>query len=281
MATYVKPRHTLGLRPVLACASRRGFRVLAALARELSRFPLAPTCDLPSRSCWPVSPLASLRLDLARLLLALRRAVVFRGAGFVQRDGDGLLAALHLAALTAFAALNSPCLNSCMMRPSVLRCPVDALAMIIILIWAPFFPHVAQTPWHNRSSGYVGNRTEQDPTKLTSFSTLSALVVLRAVPTMRTSFDHAVRGNAADLPCSMGIFVADPSTDFYSDFERASKDSTIIQKGSSSGRIKLKAAGAQLHVVVEREPAGECLTACFREGLEKKICVPACGRWRM
>ena len=34
-----------------------------------SRRPRAPTCDLPSRSCWPVSPLASLRLFLARLRL--------------------------------------------------------------------------------------------------------------------------------------------------------------------------------------------------------------------
>ena len=32
---------------------------------ELSLRPLAPTCDLPSRSCCPVRPLASLRLLLA------------------------------------------------------------------------------------------------------------------------------------------------------------------------------------------------------------------------
>jgi hypothetical protein len=42
---------------------------LPPMARLDSRRPRAPTCDLPSRSCWPVSPLASLRLFLARLRL--------------------------------------------------------------------------------------------------------------------------------------------------------------------------------------------------------------------
>jgi hypothetical protein len=72
----------------------------------------------------------------------------------------------------------------------------------------------------------------------------------------------------------MGIFVAEPSTDFYSGFEHASEDSTIIEKGGNTGRIRLKAAGDRLHVVIEQEPAGECLIACFREGLERKILRP-------
>ncbi|HEY4264145.1 MAG TPA: hypothetical protein VGM72_02420 [Micropepsaceae bacterium] len=72
----------------------------------------------------------------------------------------------------------------------------------------------------------------------------------------------------------MGIFVAERSTDFYSDFEHATKDSTIIEKGGTSGRIRLKAAGNRLHVIIEQEPAGGCLIACFREGLERKILCP-------
>lgn len=73
----------------------------------------------------------------------------------------------------------------------------------------------------------------------------------------------------------MGILVAAPSTDFYSDFERSTEDSTIIARGGASGRIRLKAAGARLHVVVEQEPGGACLIACFREGLEKGVLKPS------
>jgi hypothetical protein len=73
----------------------------------------------------------------------------------------------------------------------------------------------------------------------------------------------------------MGILVAAPSTDFYSDFERSTEDSTIIAKGGLSGRIRLKASGARLHVMVEQEPAGACLIACFREGLERDLLKPS------
>jgi hypothetical protein len=72
----------------------------------------------------------------------------------------------------------------------------------------------------------------------------------------------------------VGILV-EPGTDFYSDFEHSTKDSTIIAKGGASGRIRLKAAGHRLHVVVENEPGGACLVACFREGLEKGVLHPS------
>jgi hypothetical protein len=42
---------------------------LPPIARVDSRLPRAPTCDLPSRSCWPVSPFVSLCLLLDRLRL--------------------------------------------------------------------------------------------------------------------------------------------------------------------------------------------------------------------
>jgi hypothetical protein len=73
----------------------------------------------------------------------------------------------------------------------------------------------------------------------------------------------------------VGILVAEPVTDFYSDFERSTENSTIIAKGGLSGRIRLKAAGTRLHVMVEQEPAGACLIACFREGLDKGILKPS------
>jgi hypothetical protein len=73
----------------------------------------------------------------------------------------------------------------------------------------------------------------------------------------------------------MGILVPEPNTDFYSDFEHSTADSTIIAKGGISGRIRLKAAGTRLHVMVEQEPAGACLIACFREGLEKGVLRPS------
>src|SRR6185437_7488671 len=45
---------------------------LPPIARLLSRRPCAPTCDLPSRSCWYVSPRASLRSILIRFRLFFR-----------------------------------------------------------------------------------------------------------------------------------------------------------------------------------------------------------------
>src|ERR1700722_19142658 len=45
---------------------------LPPIARLLSRRPRVPTCDLPSRSCWYVSPRASLRSVLTRFRLFFR-----------------------------------------------------------------------------------------------------------------------------------------------------------------------------------------------------------------
>ena len=75
------------------------------MARLLSRRPRAPTRDLPSRSCWDVSPRASLRSDFARLRLFSVLLSYFEAPGFLERDRNGLPPALDLAAFPFRAAL--------------------------------------------------------------------------------------------------------------------------------------------------------------------------------
>lgn len=68
--------------------------------------------------------------------------------------------------------------------------------------------------------------------------------------------------------------MAERKQDFYSSFEQPNDNSVIISRGPNDGRIALKAAGERLHVIVLGEPEGECLTGCFREGLDRGVLRP-------
>src|SRR6266436_2466303 len=63
-----------------------------------------------------------LALRFGKTALLLRLGVVFRGSGLVQRDGDGLLAALHLAALAPATALQLAMLE--LMHDAAFRLPL-------------------------------------------------------------------------------------------------------------------------------------------------------------
>src|SRR6185369_13102138 len=99
------------------------------IAGELSRRPFAPTWDLPSVSCWEVSPFASLRFVLVRFsrfsfgLSYLEAPASFNAMAIACR---------RLFTLPPFPSgplLSSPCSYSCMTRPTVLRCLGDVLGI--------------------------------------------------------------------------------------------------------------------------------------------------------
>ena len=104
------------------------------MARLLSRRPRAPTWDLPSRSCWKVSPRASFRLDLARLRLFSLALSYFDAPASLSAMAIAWRGLLTLPPLPLGPLLSSPCLNSCITRPMVLRCRGDVLAMAISTI---------------------------------------------------------------------------------------------------------------------------------------------------
>ena len=70
------------------------------------------------------------------------------------------------------------------------------------------------------------------------------------------------------------IPVINAGADFYRDVEVPSHGSVAISHGPPGGRIALKAAGDRLLVAVQGEPAGDCLTKSFREGLDKGVLQP-------
>ena len=76
---------------------------LPPIARVLSRWRRRRRATCPRAPAAPFS--ARLLASVRRRLRALRRALPVGGAGFAERDGDGLTAVLHLAALAAGAAL--------------------------------------------------------------------------------------------------------------------------------------------------------------------------------
>jgi len=103
------------------------------MARELSRRPRAPTRDLPSRSCCPVSPRASLRLVLAKFLLFSEVLSYFEAPASLSAMAMACRLLLTLPPAPLRPLFSSPCLNSCMTRPVVLRWRGDDRAMRLLL----------------------------------------------------------------------------------------------------------------------------------------------------
>src|SRR5262249_37576089 len=99
------------------------------MARLLSRRPRAPTCDLPSRSCCAVSPCASLRSDRDRLRRFSALLSYFDAPDSLSAMAMAWRRLLTLPPCPPGPLLSSPCLNSCMTRPAVLRCRGDDLGM--------------------------------------------------------------------------------------------------------------------------------------------------------
>ena len=108
---------------------------LPPIARVDSRLPRAPTCDLPSRSCWPVSPFASLclLLDRLRLFSALL-------AYFDAPDSLSAMEKLSYSVPSESAALVSvPRMVLCDQAPSHLNCMCACVS--------GHSPIVSQTEW--------------------------------------------------------------------------------------------------------------------------------------
>src|SRR5262245_66591483 len=106
---------------------------LPPMARELARLPLAPTRDLPSRSCWPVRLRASLRFVFLKLLFLSALVSYFDAPASWRAIAIACLRLLTLPPLPLRPLLSSPCLNSCMTRPVVFRCRGDVLAILPLL----------------------------------------------------------------------------------------------------------------------------------------------------
>jgi hypothetical protein len=121
-----------GSAPARLCGLLRSFCEHLAhpyIARALSRLPRAPTCDLPSRSCCPVRPFASL-FSVRRRLRLFRRPLSYLD---LPASSKAIAMAwrrlLTLPALPLRPRLSSPCLNSCITRPVIRlwRGDVDAI----------------------------------------------------------------------------------------------------------------------------------------------------------
>src|SRR3954470_25049295 len=94
---------------------------LPPIERLDSRRPRAPTRLLPSRSCWAVLPVASLRLLVARLRRFFFGLSYFESPASLSAIAIACLRLFTLPPLPAGPLFSSPCLNSCITRPAVLR----------------------------------------------------------------------------------------------------------------------------------------------------------------
>ncbi len=61
-----------------------------------------------------------------------------------------------------------------------------------------------------------------------------------------------------------------PEDDFYQTFARATGTDRVISHGPRSGQISLKITPQHLLILVEGEPDGKELTACFRDAMAGK-----------